>query len=80
MPIVKIKTCDAEGKSLANQFVKVSGCEQLTTNADGLTQFLIEADTAISIALNGATVWSGNSGELKREETFCATASGFVRL
>ena len=79
MPILKIKVCDADGKPLTGQTVKITDCEQLTTNADGLTQFLINADATLSVVINGATVWNGASAELKKEEVFSATGSGFAR-
>ena len=80
MGMLKIKVVDASGAALAGQTVKVSGAGALQTSAEGMTQFLTESDAALVIDINGASVWSGNSAELARDELFKAEGASFVRV
>ena len=80
MGMLKIKVVDASGASLAGQTVKVSGAGALQSSAEGMTQFLTESDAAIVIDINGASVWSGNSAELARDELFKAEGASFARV
>jgi hypothetical protein len=80
MAILKIKVVDAADVALAGQSVKVSGSDTLTTNGDGLTQFLIDSGVSLAIEINGATAWSGDSGQLAKDEKFQQGAAGFVRV
>ena len=79
MPVIKIKVCDSSGSAMAGQRVKVSGCEELLSNVDGVTQFLLIDDTNVTIAIKGETVWSGETSGLKREETFSKSGETFTR-
>ena len=78
--MLQIKAVDAAGAALAGQTVKVSGASALQTSADGMAQFLIDSDASIDIEINGASVWSGNSAQLAREELFKAEGASFVRV
>ena len=80
MGMLKIKVVDASGAALAGQTVKVSGAGALQTSAEGMTQFLTESDAALVIEINGASVWSGNSAELARDELFKAEGASFARV
>ncbi len=80
MGILKIKTVDAAGAAIAGQTVKVSGAGALQTSAEGMAQFLIDSDASIEIEINGASVWSGNSAQLAREEQFKAEGASFARV
>ena len=42
MGILKVKVVDASGADLAGQTVKLRGIDALQSNAQGMTQFLIE--------------------------------------
>ena len=79
MPILRVKVCDADGKPLQGQLVKLTDCDHLSTNADGLAQFLLNPSLEATVSINGTTVWSGAIADLKREEVFTASGSGFVR-
>lgn len=80
MGMLKIKVVDAAGSPLAGQTVKVTGAGALQSSADGMAQFLAESDTALDIDINGASVWSGNSAELARDEVFKAEGASFARV
>jgi hypothetical protein len=80
MAILKIKVVDAADVALAGQSVKVSGTDTLKTNGDGLTQFLIDSGVSITIEINGVAAWSGDSGQLAKDEKFKAAGTGFVRV
>ena len=80
MGMLKIKVVDAVGAALAGQTVKVSGAGALQTSAEGMAQFLTESDAALVIEINGASVWSGNSAELARDELFKAEGASFARV
>lgn len=79
MPILKLKVCDADGGALQGLTVKVTGCGQLLTGADGRAQFLTESGAALTIELDGKAVWSGQADSLGREESFSQSPSGFTR-
>ncbi len=79
MPILKIKVCHADGGAMRGLEVKVTGCGQLLTDAEGRAQFLTESNTHVAIDINGAGAWSGPADSLNREETFLQSASGFTR-
>ena len=80
MGMLKIKVVDAAGAPLAGQTVKVTGAGALQSSAEGMTQFLTESDSALDIEINGASVWSGNSAELARDELFKAEGASFARV
>ena len=80
MGMLKIKVVDAAGAALAGQTVKVSGAGALQSSAEGMTQFLTESDAVLVIEINGASVWSGNSAELARDELFKAEGASFARV
>lgn len=80
MALLKIKVVDASGAALAGQSVKVSGADTLKTNGDGLTQFLIDSGTPLAIEINGVAAWSGDSGQLAKDEVFKVSGSGFTRV
>ena len=80
MSILKIKLIGVGDEPLSGQTVKVSGCGELRTNAEGIAQFLVSADGSIDIEINGAVSWSGNPAELVREERFKQTGTAFVRV
>ena len=79
MGILKIKVVDAAGAPLAGQTVKVSGAGTLQSSAEGMAQFLTDSDAALDIEINGASVWTGNSAELARDEVFKAEGATFAR-
>ena len=80
MGMLKIKIVDAAGAPLADQTVKVTGAGALQSSAEGMVQFLTESDAALDIDINGASVWSGNSTELVRDEVFKAEGASFARV
>ena len=80
MGMLKIKVVDASGAALAGQTVKVTGAGALQSGAEGMAQFLTESDAALDIEINGASVWSGNSAELARDEVFKAEGASFARV
>ena len=80
MGMLKIKVVDATGAALAGQAVKISGAGALQTSVEGMAQFLAESDAVLDIEINGASVWSGNSAQLAREEMFKADGAGFTRV
>ena len=45
-----------------------------------MVQFLTESNAALDIDINGASVWSGNSTELARDELFKAEGASFARV
>ena len=79
MPMLKIKVCNADGGAMHGLEVKVTGCGQLLTDAEGRAQFLTESNTLVAIEINGADAWSGPADSLNREEIFLQSASGFTR-
>lgn len=79
MPILRIKLVSTAGQPMSGQSVKVSGCDTLQTNAEGMAQFLLGGDVDLEIEINTAVVWAGSQAQLSRDEVFTATASGFVR-
>ena len=80
MGMLKIKVVDAAGAPLAGQTVKVTGAGALQSSAEGIAQFLTESGEALNIDINGASVWSGNSAELARDEVFKANGASFARV
>ena len=80
MGMLKIKVVDAAGAPLAGQAMKVSVAGAVQSSAEGMTQFLTDTDAALQIDINGATVWSGNSAELARQEVFAQPANSFKRV
>ena len=80
MGLLKIKVVDATGAPLADQTGKVTGADALQTSAEGMVQFLTESNAALDIDINGASVWSGNSTELARDEVFKAEGASFARV
>ena len=80
MGILKIKVIDSAGGAMADQAVKVSGAGALQTNTQGIAQFLIDDGTALDIAINDKSCWSGEKGSLAREEVFQQAADGFKRI
>lgn len=80
MAILRIKVTDAAGVALAAQTVKVTGADALQTNAEGMTQFLIDSDVALDIEINGKSCWAGNSAQLAKDEQFKAAGAGFARV
>ena len=80
MGMLKIKVVDAAGSPLAGQTVKVTGAGALQSSAEGIAQFLTESGEALNIDINGASVWSGNSAELARDEVFKANGASFARV
>ncbi len=80
MAILKIKVVDAAGAALASQAVKVSGSDTLKTNDAGMTQFLVDSGVPLVIEINGAAAWSGDSGQLAKDEVFQASGTGFARV
>lgn len=79
MPVIRVKVCDENGQLLANQRVKVGECDELTTNEGGVAQFLFSGDGSVPIVINGTTVVTSATADLKKEETFTRTSSGFAR-
>ena len=79
MPILRVKVCDADGKPLSGQLVTLTDCDYLSTNADGLAQFLLTPSPDTAVCINGLTVWRGAITDLKKEEVFMASRDGFVR-
>lgn len=47
MPMLKIKVCNADGDAMCGLEVKVTGCGQLLTDAEGRTQFLTESNILV---------------------------------
>ena len=80
MAMLKIKLIDAGGAALVGHAVKVSGAPALKTNGDGMSQFLIDSGIPLEIEINGAAAWSGDSGQLTKDEVFQASGSGFARV
>ena len=80
MGMLKIKVVDAAGAPLLGQTVKVTGAGALQTNAEGMTQFLIDNDVPIDIEINGKSCWAGSSTQLSREEQFKAAGASFARV
>lgn len=80
MGMLKIKVVDAAGVPFANQTVKVTSAGALQTSAEGMVQFLVESNATLDIEINGASVWSGNSAELARDEVFKADGPSFARV
>ena len=80
MGMLKIKVVDAAGAPLVGQTVKVTGAGALQSSAEGMAQFLTESDATLDIEINGASVWSGNSAELARDEMFKADGASFARV
>ena len=78
--MLRIKVVKASAAALAGQTVKVTGAGALQTSAEGMTQFLAESDAVLDIEINGASVWSGNSAELVRDEVFKAEGASFARV
>lgn len=79
MAILRVKLISAAGQPMPGQSVKVTGCEALQTNTEGSVQFLLGADPAVEIEINGLVSWAGSPSELSRDEVFTQTVSGFVR-
>jgi hypothetical protein len=79
MAILRVKLVSAAGQPVSGQAVKVSGCDLLQTNAEGMAQFLLDGDADLEIEINGAMTWAGSPSGLSRDEVFTQTASGFVR-
>ena len=79
MAILRVKLTSAAGQPLSGQSVKVSGCDVLQTNTEGMVQFLLAGEPALEIEINGSVDWSGSPSELSRDEVFTQTTSGFVR-
>lgn len=80
MAILKIKVLTASGADVAGVTVKVSGIDSLQTNAQGMTQFLIEDADAFDISIAAQTVWSGPTSALARQEVFQQSGAGFARV
>ena len=80
MAILKVKLVNASDQPLSGQTVKVTGCGELQTNAEGIAQFLMGAEVSLDIHVNGALSWSGKPAELAREELFKQNGSAFVRV
>ena len=80
MGMLKIKIFDAAGAPLGGQAVELSGAGALQGSAEGMTQLLTDTDAALDIEINGATVWSGNSAELARQEVFGLAANSFKQV
>ena len=78
--MLQIKAVDAASAALADHTVKVSGTGALQSSVEGMAQFRIEIDAALDIDVNGASVWSGNSTELARDEMFKADGASFGRV
>ena len=70
----------AADAALAGQTVKVTSAGALQTSAEGMVQFLVESNATLDIEINGASVWSGNSAELVRDEVFKADGPSFARV
>lgn len=79
MAILRIKLVSADGQPMSGQSVKVSDCDTLQTNAEGMAQFLLGAGVDLDIEVNAAVIWTGSRAQLSRDEVFTATASGFER-
>ena len=79
MPVIRVKVCDENGQSQANQRVKVGECDELNTNDGGIAQFLLVGDGRVDILINGAPVFTSAIADLKKEETFTKNGSGFAR-
>lgn len=79
MPVIKIRVCDSSGAPMAGQPVTVTGCEELLSNDDGMTQFLLIGDAPVAIAIKGGAVWSGAMADLKKQETFSQSGDSFTR-
>ena len=45
-----------------------------------MSQFLIDSGIPLEIEINGAAAWSGDSGQLTKDEVFQASGSGFARV
>lgn len=79
MPVIKIKVCDDSGAPITGQSVKVTGCEELISNDEGMTQFLLLGDAPVDIAIQGVAAWSGAVSDLNKEETFIQSGATFTR-
>ena len=79
MPIVRIKVCDASSQPLVGMSVALSDCGDLQTNGDGLVQFLAGESVPAKLAIGGTVVWTGNLGELTRNELFTQSGSNYTR-
>ncbi len=80
MGILKVKVVDASGADLAGQTVKLRGIDALQSNAQGMTQFLIEDAAASEITINGNSCWSGATSDLAKQEVFQQSGDAFVRV
>lgn len=79
MPVIKVKLCDSAGAPLAGQPVKISGCEELMSNAQGMTQFLLAGDGNVDVLIKGVAAWSGPIADLPKEVTFKQSGAGFAK-
>lgn len=80
MAILKISVLDGAGQAMPGQLVKVTGCDSLQTNGQGLSQFLLDDGRVLEIEIGGVPVWTGNASELARDERFQQSGAGFSRL
>jgi hypothetical protein len=79
MPIIKIQVLDGSDQPLAAS-VQVTGCGELSTNAQGLVQVLLGGDASdAEIQINGAKVWSGPQTTLKPMEVFKLKGDAYQR-
>ena len=80
MPILRIKLVDAAGLALAGVAVAVSDVGELQSNADGITQFLTGGPAPVEITIHGKLAWTGDSGQLLKDEKFQQGPAGFARV
>jgi len=80
--IVKIKVQDDKGQGLEGLAVMLTGCgsHPAITGANGLVQFLKDDGIpTVTVTIGGTAAWTGPSAELRADEVFEKTDSGFAR-
>ncbi len=77
--VVKVQVVDTAGKPIAGLPLKLTGCEELSTGAEGVVMFLAEEAPALTLEIGGKAVWNGPADQLKAMEVFTQTGSGFAR-
>jgi hypothetical protein len=76
--LVKIQVLGAGGEGLAGKPIKVTGCDELKTSEQGMTQFLVDSEK-VEVVIGGSSAWSGTLADLKGNEIFQQNGSGFAR-
>lgn len=80
--IIRVQLRNAAGNPAEGLPVTLTGCgaEPAVTGPSGVVQFLTDDDTpTVTITIGGAPAWSGPSSELRENEVFVQSDSGFAR-